>query len=168
MRYNLLTVCLLVVAQALICNYLHVSLYLTLSILPAIIICLPTRHSTMKALFIAFAMGFAVDFMSEGLLGLNIMALLPVALTRRTICDAIFGDELMNRGEDFSIRKYGPAKVGMAIAAGQIIFLLVYILADGGSARPLGDNIIRGIVSLTAGIMAGIPVADMLTKEDRR
>ena len=168
MRYNILTFCILIAAQVLICNYLHISLYLSLSILPVLILCLPTKIDTLRAMLIAFAAGFAVDFAAEGILGLNIVALLPVAYLRRTLCDAIFGDELAARGNDFSIHKYGLAKVVFAVSIVQILFLIVYIWADGGSARPFSTNLLRGFVSFVTGLIVSVPIADMLTKEDRR
>ena len=96
---------LLVAAQMLICNYLHLTSYVMLSLLPAMILCLPTKIGTPAALLIAFATGTAVDLIAEGALGINTVALLPVALLRRRICDFIFGEELVVRGEDFSIRE---------------------------------------------------------------
>lgn len=168
MRYNVVSFCILVVAQMLICNYLHISMYLTLSLLPVLILCIPTRIDTIRAMLIAFAAGFAVDFAAEGVIGLNIAALLPVALLRRTVCDAIFGDELLARNEDFSFKKYGAAKVIFAVAIAQAVFLAVYIWADCGAARPFGENFVRGLVSFVAGILLSVPIADMLTKEERR
>ena len=168
MRNNVFSFCILVVAQMLICNYLHISMYLTLSLLPVIILCIPTRIDTLRAMLIAFAAGFAVDFAAEGVIGLNIAALLPVALMRRTLCGAIFGDELLSRNDDFSIRKYGLYKVIFAVAIVQATFLAVYIWADCGAARPFGENFIRGLVSFVAGMLLSVPIADMLTKEERR
>ena len=98
---------LLVAAQMLICNYLHLTPYLMLTLLPTLVLCLPTKVKTAAALLIAFATGLSVDLIAEGALGINTVALLPVALLRRSICDFIFGEELVVRGEDFSIRKYG-------------------------------------------------------------
>ena len=168
MRYNVFSLCILVVAQMLICNYLHISTYLSLTLLPALILCLPTRIDTLRAMLIAFAAGFAVDFAAEGVIGLNIAALLPVALMRRTLCGAIFGDELRARNEDFSIKKYGLAKVIFAVAIAQATFLAVYIWADCGDARTFGENFVRGLVSFVAGMLLSVPIADMLTKEERR
>lgn len=167
MRNTVWTFCLLLVAQVLICNYLHISKYLTLSILPVMVLCIPTKVSTLKALFMAFAAGFAVDFAAEGVLGLNVMALLPVAALRSTVCRLVFGEELIAREDDFSVHKYGIAKVAFAAALVQAVFLALYIWADGGTARTFEFNLTRGLVSLAAGLAVSVPIADMLTKEDR-
>lgn len=167
MRYSLASVLILVFAQAIICNFLHISHFLTLSILPVLILCLPTKYSTTYAMVAAFVIGFLVDFMAEGVLGLNIFALVPVGLSRRKICNVIFGKELVARMDDFSVKKYGVAKVALALAAAQAIFLLFYIWADGGRSWPAGTNVFRFILSLLAGMAVSLPIANMLTKEGR-
>lgn len=159
---------LLVAAQMLICNYLHLSPYVMLSLLPALILCLPTKVKTVAAMLIAFATGIAVDLLAEGALGINTVALVPVAFLRRNICDAIFGDELVVRGEEFSIRKYGLPKVIFALFLVQALFLVIYLWADGAAARPWTFNLIRFAASLAAGMLLGVPVTDMLTPDDRR
>ena len=83
MRRNFtLAYLILVVAQVLICNYFHVTQYVMLSILPAMILCLPPKCGTTASLLIAFVTGLAVDFLADGVPGLNAMALLPVAMLR--------------------------------------------------------------------------------------
>lgn len=159
---------LLVAAQMLICNYLHVSPYLMLTLLPVLVLCLPTKVSTAVAMLIAFVTGLSVDLIAEGALGINTVALLPVALLRRSICDFIFGDELVVRGEDFSIRKYGLPKVLFALFLVLALFLILYLWADGASTRPLVFNLLRFGVSLAAGMLLGIAVVDMLMPDDRR
>ena len=159
---------LLVVAQMLLSNYFRLTPYIMLTILPVIVLCIPTRVSTTACLFIAFATGLAVDLFAEGTLGLNTLALTPVALARRLVCNAIFGPELKTRGEEFSFRKYGPIKVIFAIFLVHALFLIVYILADCAFSRPLLFCIEMFGASLAAGILLSIPVADLLTPDDRR
>lgn len=167
MRNNLLTVTLLVFAQVLVCNYLNISPYLTLSILPVIVFALPARYSTVATLFIAFAMGLAVDFMAEGWMCLNVVALLPVAVLKMSLCKALFGDEIIERKESFSFEKYGRSKIIFGIIVCQALFLFIYIWADGGATYPLSFSFTRWLVSLLAGVFVSIPLANMITKEDR-
>lgn len=159
---------LLVVAQILLTNYFHLTPYIMLTILPVIVLCIPTRVSTTACLFIAFATGLAVDLFAEGTLGLNTLALTPVALVRRPLCNAIFGPELKTRSEEFSFKKYGSLKVIFAIFNVQTLFLIVYILADCAFSRPILFCLEMFGASLVAGILLSIPVADLLTPDDRR
>ena len=75
---------LLLIVQICIANFFRLSQYVMLSILPAMILLIPIRHGTIPALFIAFATAVAVDLLSDGLLGLNVLALVPVAFCRVT------------------------------------------------------------------------------------
>lgn len=158
---------LLLVAQILLCNYFHVTQYIMLSILPAMILCLPTRMGTVPAMLIAFVSALAVDFLAEGLVGINAIALVPVALCRRELCRAIFGSELIVRGDAFSISRNGAVKVIFALTVVQSLFLLVYLWADGAAVRPLMFNALRFACSLVAGVLLSIPVTRILCPEDR-
>lgn len=169
MKNNFLVFYLLfVAAQMLICNYLHLTVYVTPSLLPALVLCLPAKVKTAAALPAAFLTGLAVDLIAEGAPGLNTAALLPVALLRRSICNSIFGEDLAIRGEDFSVRKYGLPKVLFAIFLVQTLFLAVYLWADGATVRPLSFNLLRFAASLAAGMLLSVPVVNMLTPDDRR
>ena len=159
---------LLVVVQMLICNYLNLSPYLTLTILPVLILCVPLRLPTFWTLLLAFATGSAVDLLSEGLLGLNALALVPVAFVRKEVIRLIFGDELFARKEDFCVRKNGFGKVALAIFLVQALFLAIYIWADGAGTRPLAFNAIRFGVSLAAGWALSLLVIDILAPDNRK
>lgn len=158
---------LLVIAQVLICEWFNLSAYVMLTILPAIVLCIPTRYSSTVAMLMAFATGFAVDFLAEGILGLNILALVPVAAAREDIIRLIFGPEPIVREDSFSIKKYGLEKVITAALIVQAIFLIVYLIADGAAVRPFTFTLLRFICSLAAGTFVSVFIVDILT-EDRR
>ena len=157
----------LALIQMLLCNYANFSPYLTLSILPVMVLCIPTRANTTWAMLIAFVTALAIDFLAGGVIGLNALALVPVALIRRPVCDSIFDKELAVRGDDFSIRKYGMPKVVFAIFLVQTLFLLIYVTADGGVQRPFSFSLVRFALSLVAGVLLSIPAAAVLTPDDR-
>ena len=159
---------LLVAAQILLGTWADFTPLLTLSILPLLIFCLPTKYGTTAALFIAFATGFVTDLFSEGPMGLNILALVPVAAVRVSVIRTVFGEDLIIRQENFSIRKNGAAKVIFAISLVQSLFLAVYVFADGGAARPFLFSLARFIISLAAGVLLSYLLTDTLTSEERR
>lgn len=169
MKQNFLMTYLLIVGvQMLICNYFHVSPYIVLNILPAAILCLPAEVGTAAAMVIAFASGLSIDLLAEGVLGLNTLALVPVAASRRFLCEAIFGEETTKFREDISMRKYGTAKVAFAITLLQTIFLTLYIWADGAAARPVIFSILRFAASLTASTLASLVIANLLDPNERK
>ena len=159
---------LLVFAQMVIANYFHLSSFITLSILPVMVLCIPLGTSTIAAMFIAFATGMSVDLLAEGVYGLNTAALLPVAFLRKPLVGAIFGKDHIIREEDFSFKKNGAGKIILAITIVQAIFLLIYILADGAATRSFLFNLARFAASLATGIIVSIGVAAVITPDDRR
>ena len=169
MKQNYIMMFLLIVGvQLLICNYLHISTFLTLSILPCAILLMPTRYSPVVAMLLAFVSGLAVDTLAEGVTGLNALALVPVAGARRWICGFIFGKELTSTGEDVSMMKYGTGKMALAIFIAQFISLAIYIWADGAEARPFMFNALRFSVSLVAGTLISLIIANLLDPNERK
>ena len=110
---------LLLVAQLVISNFFRVTPYVMLSILPVMVLCISTRINTFWTMLIAFASGLVVDLLSEGVLGLNALAIVPVAFLRNAIIQLIFGKELFARKEDFTLRSSGFAQVGLALLLAQ-------------------------------------------------
>ena len=159
---------LLVIAQLLLTNYLRVSPYLMLTILPVMVICISIRTGTLGTMLIAFITGLAVDFLSDGLPGLNALALVPVAYCRNGIIRLVFGTEVFAREEDFSVQKNGFGKVFQALLIAQVIFLVIYIWVDGAGMRPFSFNAIRFAVSLVAGILISLPTLGLLAPDSRR
>lgn len=147
---------LLLVAQLLISNYLNVSPFLTLSILPVMVVCISIRISTIGTMFIAMATGLTVDFLTEGVIGLNALALIPVAFMRKSTIRSLFGNELFARKEDFSIQRNGFAQVALLVLLAQALFLLVYIWVDGAGERSLQFSLIRFGVSLASGFLLSL------------
>lgn len=158
----------LVVAQLLLSNYFHLTQYILLTILPVMVLCIPLKVPTSLSMLIAFATGLVVDLLSEGLLGLNALALVPVAFARKEMVRLIFGEELLSRGEDFSVRRSGLGSVLLAITLAQAIFLIIYIWADSAGTRPFWFNFVRFLCSLVAGVLVSLLVVDTLAPDSRK
>ena len=163
-----LTYILLVIAQILICNFINTGPYVFLSILPAAVLCLPLGIPTILLMIIAAVTGLAVDWLAEGIIGLNMLAIVPVALVRNAVIPLLFGKDCSERGERFSIHKNGLLKVSAAIFICQTIFLAIYIVADGAGTRPFLFNLVKFAVSLLCSCLLSIPVTDMLTSPEKK
>lgn len=159
---------LLLIAQLLLSNYAVFTPYVTLSILPVMVLCMPIRVGTVAAMLIACASGLTVDLLSEGLLGLNALALVPVAFFRYSVIRLVFGGELFAREEDFSVRRSGFGKVALALLIMQALFLLVYVWADGAGVRPLWFQAARVGASWLAGFLVSLPALALLSPDSRR
>ncbi len=170
MRRNVfwLNYILLVIAQLLLTNYLRVSPYLMLTILPAMVLCISIRVGTVGAMLIAFLTGLTVDYFSEGLLGLNALALIPVAYLRNSIIRLVFGTELFARSEDFSVQRNGFGKTMLAMLLAYSLFLVIYVWVDSAGVRPLLFNLIRFAVSLASSLLVSMLTLNLLAPDPRR
>ncbi len=159
---------LLLMAQLLLSNYFHVTPYIFLTILPVMVLCIPIRVGTVWAMLIACLSGLTVDFLSEGVIGLNALSLIPVAYARHGIIGLIFGPELFARKEDFSVGRCGFGKVAMALFLSLLIFLVIYIWADGAGTRPLWFNGLRLGASLAASFVVSLLTLGALAPDPRK
>jgi hypothetical protein len=159
---------LLLICQIVLCNYSPIGPYVTLSMLPAMILCVPLKVNPAGCMVLAFASGLSVDFLSEGLIGLNAASLLPVALARKGIIRIFFGEDLITRKDSFSLKKYGTAKVSAAIMASISLFLLPYIILDGAGTRPTWFNLAYFGASLICNWLLCLIVTNILTPDDRK
>ena len=158
----------LLMAQLLLSNYFHVTPYIFLTLLPVMVLCIPIRMGTIGAMLIAGLSGLVIDFLSEGVLGLNALALIPVAYARNGIIGLIFGPELFARKEDFSIGRCGFGKVAVALFLSLLIFLVIYIWTDGAGTRPLWFNGLRLGASLVASFLLSLLTLGVLAPDPRK
>lgn len=159
---------LLLICQVILCNYAHLGPYITLTLLPAMILCVPIKISTITCMLVAFASGFLTDFLAEGLLGLNVAALLPVALIRKGTVRIFLGEDIIARKDSFSIKKNGLLKVSTALLVSTAVFLAVYIFLDGAGTRPFWFCAAKFGISLVCNWILGILVINTLTTDDRK
>lgn len=159
---------LLIICQVIMCNYTDLGPYVMLTMLPAMVLCIPTGISTAVCMVIAFASGLAVDWLSEGLLGLNAASLTAVALVRKGLIRIFMGEDIINRNDSFSIRKNGIGKVSLALLTSTTVFLAMHIFLDGAGTRPLWFCMTRFGVSLLCNWLLGIIVINILTPDDRK
>ncbi|MBE6239459.1 MAG: hypothetical protein E7113_05340 [Bacteroidales bacterium] len=159
---------LLILGQMILCNFAGFTPYVMLSMLPAMVICIPLTVSTPMCMLIAFATGLSVDWLSEGLIGINAAALVPVALMRKPLIRFFLGEDLIVRSDNFSIRKNGVGKISLVLGVAILIFLGIYIFLDGAGTRPTWFNLTRTGASLVCNYLLALIVTNILTVDDRK
>lgn len=158
---------LLLLAQVLLNNYFRVSPYLTISLLPVMILCFSIRIPTIGTLLAAFAMGLLVDFLTEGVLVLNALALLPVAILQKSVLQLVFGNELFARNEDFSVQRNGWERLLLALFIVLAVYMTVYVWADSAGTRTFLFNLTRWGVSCLGSFLFSLPVLNILARDSR-
>ena len=159
---------LLVLVQIVICNYLQLTPYFIPTILPAMILCLPLSIGTIGTMLIALVSGLSVDWLSEGILGLNAAAILPVAFMKRGIIRMFLGEDILTRNDSFTLRKNGIVKISALILLSVTVFLIVYIYLDGAGTRPFWFNATRFLISLAVNWVLSLAIVQLLMPDDRK
>lgn len=155
----------LLVAQVLLWNYVDFSQYIILCILPTMVLCLPIRYGAISAMLVAFALGFIVDFMGSGQIGLCSVALVPVAFLRRTIISLVIGPEVSSRSEELSYKRQGWRKLGLAVALVTALFTMLYICIDSAFMRPIWVDVLKWLLSLLLSSLCSLYVVKLLSEE---
>ena len=166
--YRILTIVLFVVAQMLLSNYALFTPFVMLGILPAVVLCITPKAGTVLTMLIAFAMGLAVDLLAEGTLGINALSLVPIALIRRPLIEAICGNEPFENKEPISIKKYGFSRISLAIIIVCAIFTAIYTIADCAGTRPFWFILAKTGASTMASYVVSILIVHQLTNDYRR
>ncbi|MBR4734925.1 MAG: hypothetical protein IK052_02415 [Bacteroidales bacterium] len=159
---------LLFIAQLLLCNYFVFTPWMMATLLPAMVLCLPLNIGTTGAMLIACLTGLGVDFLAEGIIGLNALALVPVAFARRKIISMVFGPDLITRNKLFSIRRNGLPAVLTALLLCLSIFIAIYVWADSAGTRSFGFNTGRFFASLAVSLIFSVLSVRVLTSSESR
>ncbi len=163
-----LTYVLLTVAQMVLSNYFHFTPYMMITILPVMVLCIPTNVGTVKAMLIAFATGLAVDFFAEGTLGINAISLVPVALLQEACHRDVFRQRAFRAERERhrpeirlcqSLHSHHPDNSAVPSHLH---------LADCAGTRPLWFVFTCLGLSTPASYLASICIINLLTHEDRR
>ena len=160
--------CLMLLAQVILSNFCQLGPYVMLSILPAMILCMPMSTGTIRCMLAAFASGLCVDWLSEGLVGINAAALVPVALLRKPIIRIFLGEDMITRGESFSFKKNGTIKISAALVSALAIYIGLYVFLDGAGTRPLWFSLTKAGVSLACCFALSLIVMRHLMPDDRK
>lgn len=159
---NVLLYLLLCIAQCVIGVSIFLSPYVMLNILPLLILAIPMRRSTIPLMIIAFVTGFAVDFFTDGVLGLSSAALLCTALLKKPIIGFFGGEEASLRKDFTPFARFTTGRSAVCIAVGSFIFFCVYVWLDGAAMRPVWFNAARICASTAASTLLGVVICRFL------
>lgn len=145
-----------VAAQILVNNYLNLSQFLFINCLPALILCVPYRIKSPLLLIITFITGFLVDLLAGGMVGLTLLALLPVAFLRNFLFQLILGEDTLDRMETLSSKKHGSFRVSMVLLLLVLLFFIIYVWTDSAGTRPLWFNTVKVLASTAASYIVSL------------
>lgn len=158
---------LLTVIQIVICNYMFLGPVVIVSVLPAAVMFWPLRSRTETAMIAAFCTGLAVDWLCDGVLGLNAAALVPVALVQKPLVRLYIGEDAIARQEKLSVKKTGWPKILAVCSSALALYLAIYIFLDGAGTRTFLFNLMRFAFSTAASLPVSALTVYALTNQDR-
>lgn len=136
-----------VAAQILANNFLNLSQFVLVSCLPGLILCVPVRIKTPFLLIITFITGFFVDLLAGGMIGLTLVALLPVAFARNWLFGLILGNDTLSRMESLSVSKQGSNRISIILILMILLYFIIYIWTDSAGTRPFWFNAVKLVSS---------------------
>ena len=156
MKHNLwliLLTFLLLLVQIIIDNYLNISIYLNIAILPFIILMLPYKTKTAWTMIIAFILGLIADLAGNGIIGMCSAALTLAALCRRWTLNISVNKDILNNEEYPTPDTLRLPNFILYSACFYTIYLLCYILLDNAGFSNFGLIALRFIISLVINVL---------------
>lgn len=154
-----------VVAQIVFCNFFGLSRYVLVSVLPVLILMLPLGWGSIPSMLTAFAIGFVVDFFSNGMLGITSFALVPVALVRHFVVGIVFGAEKSARGEEITVERLGIPKAALAALMLCTLYFILFVWVDSAGTYGFLAGLFRVVLSVLVSTPVCVAVARLLRSQ---
>lgn len=161
---NNLHIVLLVIIQMVITNFIYLGPYITISILPFTILMMPLGWRTWQILLGAAAVSVPVDLLAEGVLGMNMAALLPTVFVRQWMIFLYTPANQRDREGLISSEWLGNIRLILMIALMLATFLFIYTILECAGTRPMSFVCFKFIISLVINTLLYYPMALVILK----
>ena len=141
---------LLFLLQLVISDYVHLGPWITLCLLPLLILQIPRSRSPHVVMLIAFGLGLGMDILSDGVPGLNAFAAVLAAAPRKFFYRLLVNADRQDKTEVPLLRETGLLKYLKYLGVLTAIYLAAYTLVDCISVRPLGYIAAKFLISWVA------------------
>ena len=153
---NILYFILVFLLQLAITDYLNLGPWVTVCVLPLLILLLPLSWSPQRMMIVAFALGLGLDVLSAGVVGLHAFAAVMAAAPRRTLYHYLVNNDRQDATETLTLRQAGFGKYSKMLLALTALYLAAFILLDCVSLRPFGFILGRFLASTAASTVLGL------------
>lgn len=141
---------LLFLLQLVISDYVHLGPWITLCLLPLLILQIPRSRSPHVVMLIAFGLGLGLDILSDGVPGLNAFAAVLATAPRKFFYRLLVNADRQDKTEVPLLRETGLLKYLKYLGVLTAIYLAAYTLVDCISVRPLGYIAAKFLISWMA------------------
>lgn len=144
---NIFFFALVFLLQLIISDYLHLGPWVTVNLLPFLILLIPLQHRVHVVLLSAFGLGLLLDLLSGGVLGLNAFAAVVTAGPRRFLYRILVNRDRQDQTQIPLLKNIGWEKYLKYLLSLTAVFLAAYILLDCVSVRPVGFILVKFLAS---------------------
>lgn len=148
--HSILFFVLVFLLQLAISDYMNLGPWITLSLIPFLILQLPMQRTPHVVLLSAFGLGLLLDWLSAGVLGLNAFAAVMAAAPRRLLYRRIINNDRHDETWIPLLRNVGFSKYLNYLLILTAIYMAAYILLDCVSIRPIGFILVKFVASTFA------------------
>ena len=145
--------------QLAISNFLNLGTWITISLIPFLILQIPLQRTPHVVMLSAFGLGLLLDWLSAGVLGLNAFAALMAAAPRRLLYRLIINGERKDVLWIPLLRDTGLPKYLNYLLSLTAIYLAAFILLDCVSVRPFGFILVKFVASTLVSSLLGLLLA---------
>lgn len=157
--HSILFFVLVFLLQLAISDYVNLGPWITISLIPFLILQLPMHRTPHVALLSAFGLGLLLDWLSAGVLGLNAFAAIMTAAPHRLLYRRILNNDRNDETRILRLRDVGFSKYFHYLLNLTAIYLAAYILLDCVSVRPIGFILVKFVASTLASTALGLLLA---------
>lgn len=157
--HMLIFLALVFVVQLILSNYVPLSSYVCICLLPLMIATLPLSWRPTNVMIVAFALGLLLDILTGSVLGLSSAPAVLTALLRKPMYRLIVTRDRQDKTIIPTIKKIGFSKFFFMLTVAVIIFMIPYITLDCISFRPWTFILIK----LAASILSSLAVSLLLS-----
>lgn len=139
--------------QIVLSGYVNIGPYIYLCCLPLLVLYLPLYQETGVSMIIAFACGLVVDFLCDGIMGLNAAAAVALAAVRKPLYAACFSKDNLERAVIPTIQEAGVLRHINFILVSLAVYFIVYICLDSVGMESLTTTLLRFVLSCAANLV---------------
>lgn len=166
-QQNTLYIILIVIIQTIISNFLHTGTYVTVSLLPLLLLMMPVHWPTARLLIVCVAVSLPVDIFAEGVTGMNVAALLPAAMVRDGMIRLFTTNGSREREGYISTDWMGRPRFIILVSAILIVFLSLYVTFECAGARPALFILLKTLASYAVNLVLYLILQNAALKEPK-
>lgn len=144
------------IVQIIISNYVPISPYVYICLLPLIIISLPLNWRPVPMLLLAFGMGLLLDLLCGGILGLNAGAAVFAAALKRLSYKMFVTRDRQDKTIHATPKTIGSGKFFVFLTSSIILYSLAYVLMDCISFRDWTFILIKFAASVIVNVALSV------------